>query len=84
MAGELEKTSKDTGGAAFPDKRRVHRAGYATDDFDPVPGMTLRDYFAARAMQGMWSCTGVNFGTMKAQAAQAYRMADAMIAERES
>lgn len=37
------------GGPAFPQKKRVHRMGYATEDFEPVGGMSLRDYFAARA-----------------------------------
>lgn len=35
---------------AFPGSRRVQRMGYATDEFEPVAGMTLRDYFAAKAM----------------------------------
>lgn len=39
-------TIKD-GGPAFPSKKRIFRDGYRTDDFEPVNGMTLRDYFAA-------------------------------------
>ena len=35
--------SKDTGGRAFPQQ------------FDDQDGMTLRDYFAAKAMQGLLS-----------------------------
>lgn len=46
------------GGPAFPEKRQVHRAGYATSEFHPVGGMTLRDYFAAKALQGLLSCAG--------------------------
>ena len=41
-------------------------------------GMTLRDYFAAKAMQAMIS-EGSHYGV---QAESAYRMADAMLAER--
>lgn len=43
-------SNKPNGGPAFPDKRRIIRAGYPTNDFDPVPGMTLRDYFAAHSI----------------------------------
>lgn len=41
----------NNGGPAFPSKKRIYRAGYPTDDFEPVGGMSLRDYFAAKAMQ---------------------------------
>lgn len=43
----------NTGGPAFPSKRRVMRDGYATQDFEPVSGMTLRDYFAAKALSAV-------------------------------
>ena len=39
----------------------------------------LRDLFAGLALQGMWSVTGVNFGTKQEQAKACYTMADAMI-----
>ena len=39
----MTNESKDTGGPAFP------RPG----DFNPQTGMTLRDYFAAKAMQSI-------------------------------
>lgn len=45
--------SKDTGGPAFPTKKRIYKAGYATADFEPISGMTLRDYFAAKALQSI-------------------------------
>lgn len=45
-------------------------------------GMTLRDYFAAKALQGL-----VSFGSAQMRADEAadfaYRMADAMLAARE-
>lgn len=38
------------GGTAFPAKKQVYRAGYATNEYEPTGGMSLRDYFAAKAM----------------------------------
>ncbi len=57
---------------AFP---RDHR-------FDGHNGMTLRDYFAAAALQGLLAGRDI---LMEAEwlAADAYQFADAMIAERE-
>ena len=43
-------------------------------------GMTLRDYFAAKAMQAMVPLNGV---TPQAAASVAYTFADAMLKERE-
>ena len=43
----------------------------------PQNGMTLRDYFAAKAMQGLLA-SEVN-ATLKTFAKQAYTMADAMM-----
>ena len=63
--------SKDNvGGAAFPTPN------------DPMYlGMSLRDYFAALAMQGLLSIEG---GTLEKDAEAAYKMADAMIRAREA
>ena len=70
--------SKKTGGPAFP----LYRGqGYRND------GMTLRDYFAAKAMQGLLASPkeipNGQDGTTDYYAMAAYAMADAMIAERE-
>ena len=46
-----------------------------------VHGMTLRDYFAAKAMQGLIAGRERAL-TADEWAEQAYRMADAMLAER--
>lgn len=75
----------NTGGPAFPNVEEVVLYGdnTALEKVLTGGGMTLRDYFAAKAMQGMWSVVGVNFGTLEAQAANAYRMADAMLKGRE-
>ncbi len=45
-------------------------------------GMSLRDYFAAKAMQGMLSDSKLQ-GKMEEFAARSYAMADAMIKARE-
>jgi hypothetical protein len=51
----------------------------------PLPnmntGMTLRDYFAAKAMQGLISEPSTQ-GTMDEFANRAYKVADAMMAAR--
>ena len=45
-------------------------------------GMTLRDYFAAKAMQAMIGCADIT-ATPAVFAHQAYVVADAMMEERE-
>lgn len=65
---------KNDGGQAFPTD--VDRASRGV-----VPGMSLRDYFAASALQGMISHD--DSGSLKLFACAAYEFADAMIAERE-
>jgi hypothetical protein len=53
----------------------------------PLPnmntGMTLRDYFAAKAMQGLISEPSTQ-GTMEEFANRAYKVADAMMKAREA
>ena len=75
--------SKDNGGPAFPvaevfDERRVEVTQYGS------AGMTLRDYFAAKAMQGMLyeRIKIEGDATVSNLARDCYRMADAMLAER--
>jgi hypothetical protein len=73
--------SNNTGGPAFP----------VPDDASDMPGMTLRDYFAAKAMQGLISCpdwregAGEDVGMYASDytASAAYMMADAMLKARE-
>ena len=69
--------SKDTGETAFPN---------ITPDMDVegYPGMSLRDYFAAKAITPLIAMT-VHSDQMSYRAANAilaYNIADAMIAER--
>ena len=73
---------KDTGGQAFPCYERGGAGAGPLDLTDP--GMTLRDYFAAKAMQGLLaqSC-GSAMGSDPINGAQyAYAMADAMLKAR--
>ncbi len=64
-------SNTNTGGQAFP------RPG----DFNPQLGMTLRDYFAAKAMQAEMA-QGIRESEFLETACRAYKMADAMIAAR--
>ena len=62
---------------AFSSKRKVQLSGYASRDID-VNGMTLRDYFAAKAMQAL-----ANHGTPYSKIArEAYALADEMMEAR--
>ena len=64
--------SNETGGPAFPTTQYDH--GGETD------GMTLRDYFAAKAMQAL---VHVQVKTAQSQTAEtAYEWADAMLEAR--
>jgi len=74
---------KNGGGPAFPSSNKVRLGDYETNGH---PGMSLRDYFAAHALQGLIvrkldDLSVVINGDMYANVA--YSLADAMIAERE-
>jgi hypothetical protein len=74
--------SQHTGGPAFPIPGEVwHAEGDRFND-EAYAGMTLRDYFAAKAMQGMM--TGLSEFNQEKLAAQSYIMADAMLNAREA
>ena len=49
-----------------------------------TPGMTLRDYFAAKAMQGLLSTEYFRGMPYKLVAEDAYRAADAMMEARDA
>lgn len=71
-------TDKQTGGPAFP----------FIDSASPLehPGMTLRDYFAAKAMQSFMTVwmTQAKYPSSDFEVAEyAYSMADAMLKARE-
>lgn len=74
-----------TGGAAFP------ASGHPDMQFVAQEGMTLRDYLAAKAMQGDWATERMDSGywsqddidvIFKDKAETYYRMADAMLKAR--
>jgi hypothetical protein len=70
------KMNKDDGGPAFP--------SHGTMGEVVCEGMTLRDYFAAKAMQAMASAPIGKFthSTFSELTGSAYALADAMLAER--
>lgn len=70
--------SIETGGPAFP----LQSIG---PEFAPgYAGMSLRDYFAAKAMQGMMAGGSIRSGTTNAEVATvAYGLADAMLRARQ-
>lgn len=72
--------AKDNGGPAFP------APDLGEQDFfqkGAYPGMTLRDYFAAQAMNGsMASCAPDQDITPRLMAKWSYEMADAMLKAR--
>lgn len=65
-------STQDNGGPAFPDPQ---------EDWRGEKGMTLRDYFAAKAMQGC--IASGRFKGYSACAADSYAMADAMLKARQ-
>lgn len=70
--------NKETGGSAFPLNNEAKKISYE--------GMTLRDYFASQAMAGLMSsytsAIGTEEGLERIMPVICYRMADAMIKER--
>jgi len=78
----MTNESKETGGPAFPNT--AHN-GWG----EPEKGMTLRDYFAAKAMQGISSIPLPTEATMHHVspahwiAENSYAIADAMLKARE-
>ncbi len=69
----------NTGGPAFP----LHAEIRPKLD-DEWCGMTLRDYFAAKAMQGLAACPDVSWPHTADMAVIAYKWADAMLKAREA
>ena len=70
--------SKDNGGPAFPFGQTDSESGQLVNGWGSE-GMTLRDYFAAKALIGWRDCSST---TYEQDAQAAYAMADAMLAER--
>lgn len=74
--------SKETGGPAFAQSGFLSAAcqNFVSEDCGGA-GMTLRDYFAAKAMQGELSKDG-GYETPSKIAKYAYEIADAMLEAR--
>ena len=73
-------STKENGGPAFPNWEGKHYT-----DQRPHNGMSLRDYFAAKAMQAIVIGNRADQCVMGAGcAADAYQLADAMLAARDS
>jgi hypothetical protein len=79
-------TKPNDGGPAYPQTETLMNSGFPDIKIKEVTGgMSLRDYFAAAALQGIIGsifCTPQV--TYKECADRAYGMADAMLAARES
>lgn len=77
------KATKHNGGPAFPFGQICETTGQPVNGFYDT-GMTLRDYFAAKAMQGLLSgfyrdTSKYNFSELPTES---YSIADAMLSER--
>ena len=68
---------EDLANPSLDDAERAHLSAKAT----ALCGMTLRDYFAAKALQSYWADPDVA-GDLDTAAAWAYDMADAMLKAR--
>ena len=73
------KTLVDLGGPVFP--QETHNADGSTSLWF---GMNVRDYFAAATMQGMLASSWGNPIDCQSLANDSYRVADAMLAARET
>jgi hypothetical protein len=75
--------SATNGGPAFPALRRLSSPSH---DYiaESIDGMSLRDYFAAKALPSAyeWAAAQNEIDHWQLAASEAYSMADAMIAER--
>lgn len=69
-------TNKDNGGPAFGEFKQVGDVAMRDG------GISIRDYFAAKAMQGMIASYGYLRGEVDVIAESAYDCADAMLKER--
>ena len=74
-------THEKTGGPAFPSSYATPSGPQAYDDNH---GMTLRDYFAAAAMQGYIAAGVPSDSTYADLAEKAFKAADAMLEERDN
>lgn len=71
----MSMIEKDDGGAAFP-------VVWPDDKGVQYYGLSMRDYFAAKAMQGYWSDSRFQKIGMDELARHCYAMSDAMLEAR--
>jgi len=77
-------SSTNDGGPVLPEVHKFKRPNSDKTRLQRVPGMRLRDYFAAQAMVGLYSAGKVDGHTSDATIAKwAYSQANAMLAERD-
>lgn len=76
-------SNTNTGGPAFPEVRIISGDNYNAPTKVYYGGMTLRDYFAAKAMQGMLAGK-LKTVNMQIISTECYAMADAMLKARQS
>lgn len=79
-------TTHNNGGPAFPCEVGPASDGHTIQTGNMQwmqPGMTLRDYFAAKAMHASLSLDPANAASSGEHARWAYEMADAMLKARE-
>ena len=69
-------SNTNTGGLAFPSHGSMGEIAHE--------GMTLRDYFAAKAMQGFAAMDDDGFSSIEKMAEVSYKWADAMLKAREA
>ena len=75
-------STMNCGGLAFPGRIWAGKDALGNDQYEPQPGMSLRDWFAGQALMGVLA--DPNCGHDLGRTAEwAYMCADAMIAERE-
>ena len=75
--------SKDNGGPVFPNEGgHKFLSGDEVRKTLPHPGMTLRDYFAAKVISGICASGPAPSWDNAMLAKEAYKLADAMLAER--
>jgi len=78
---EMNMSETNNGGPAFPNSG--HSYTFSGGGGAPSEGMSLRDYFAAKAMQSIVACEDTDFDTYELRAQFAYRQADEMLKARE-
>ncbi|WP_186112051.1 hypothetical protein [Burkholderia gladioli] len=80
MTTTNESSKPADGGPAFPVNTQRFEDG--SINVYPEPGMTLRDYFAAKAMQAFLGLYPEFDHVVEEVSADAYQMADAMLKAR--